>query len=672
MINFAPPRPAVVPLAPVRTVLALAAAGTLTIGLAPVASATAGAPSPIGPAKVLSTRQATDAKTYIYPLAAVPKSATGSAALALFERYNAVGRSLDPTGILIAVDAAGRSSKVGVVTPDMRDFSIVGGNLRASAAADSRKVYAWSIPGRPHQTYTTATLRTGHRYLGATPTGWLSIDAAGQLYDDDGTAAPQPLANPFGTAQDVGAVSGPTGAVVWNAAAIVFVEFASGEVTPLDTSELTDLPGGTNTPTCWSASAKAVACGSNYFTGEDDSGLRNVFLDPLDGSPAYAVNADRPNPATMLGRKAAWLTNRGNLRVMGEGSLVTSSDDIGTWPVAGLGGFLATSPSRHAGIQVDTAARHTRTVLPATKATTEVTGFALTDGAVIWVTNDKGAAAGALHRRTLSRNASHTGVTADAARKIADTNALRGTLTAAGKTIAYPTDLNNSAVGQNGGETLRVVTPHGKVTIRGVDRYLPVSLGAGRVAYYTGERSARLYNLKTGKTTKLAVTGIALSGHWLAYADTAGTIRLKNLRSGAVRTVATGVQIVGDQLFVRGQVVAWNAYPAEFGGHLGFYRDLAGNAGVVQLPTDVNVWQLSDAGIVLEHTAAGPDATSPAFPGARALRFHPAMTFSLQPYDDGAAATLLVADYPVAGPQVAGNIVAWIDQHGRLRARALG
>jgi hypothetical protein len=46
------------------------------------------------------------------------------------------------------------------------------------------------------------------------------------------------------------------------------------------------------------------------------------------------------------------------------------------------------------------------------------------------------------------------------------------------------------------------------------------------------------------------------------------------------------------------------------------------------------------------------------------------MTFLLQPYG-GAPSTLLVADYPVAGPQVSGHVVAWIDQHGRVRARAL-
>lgn len=665
MINCTPGRP--VRFAPARAAVALGAAAALTIGLAPLASASTSVPSPTGPARILTAPRATDAKTDVYPLVAVPKSPLGPA-LAVYERYNAVGRTLDATGELVAVDAAGHRSKVGVVTPDMRQFSIVGGNLRALSASDPTKVYHWAIPAGPHQTYTTSTVRPGHRYLGAASYGWLSIDAAGELYDDNGGVAARSLANPFGTAQDVSAVSGPTGAVVWNKTDIAFVAFGDGHVTPLDTSRLTNLPGGTNSPVCWSASSSAVACGSYYFTGEDDSGVRNIFLDPLDGAPAYAVSTERPEPATMLGSTAAWRTEDGRLHVLGDGSLLTSKAKVGTWPVAGLGGFLTTNGSRHTGLRVSADTKTTKTVLPPTHATSEATEFALADGTVIWLQN--GRRGPAVHQRSVTRNSSQTGVKAGPAHRVARSKALHGQLAAAGATIGYPTELNNSAVGQNGGQTLRVVTRHRTRTIHGVDRYLPVSIGAHHVAYYTGERSARIYNLETGKATKLAVTGIALSGHWLAYADTAGTIRLKDLRNGTIRTVATGVQIVGDQLFVHGQVVAWNAYPPGFGGHLAFYRDMGGSGGVVQLPTDVNVWQLSDAGIVLEHTPARPGATSPAFPGPRAVRFHPAMTFLLQPYG-GAPSTLLVADYPVAGPQVSGHVVAWIDQHGRVRARAL-
>jgi hypothetical protein len=47
------------------------------------------------------------------------------------------------------------------------------------------------------------------------------------------------------------------------------------------------------------------------------------------------------------------------------------------------------------------------------------------------------------------------------------------------------------------------------------------------------------------------------------------------------------------------------------------------------------------------------------------------MTFLLQAYGSSVAHTLLVTSYPIAGPQLADGVVAWIDQHGRLKAAAV-
>jgi hypothetical protein len=99
---------------------------------------------------------------------------------------------------------------------------------------------------------------------------------------------------------------------------------------------------------------------------------------------------------------------------------------------------------------------------------------------------------------------------------------------------------------------------------------------------------------------------------------------------------------------------------------------MAQGTGTNELPTADNVWQLSDAGIVLEHKAGNGADGAPSFPGPRSLRFHPNMSFTLRPYDSGADNPLpIIANYAIAGPQVAAGIVAWIDQHGRLRASAL-
>jgi hypothetical protein len=138
-----------------------------------------------------------------------------------------------------------------------------------------------------------------------------------------------------------------------------------------------------------------------------------------------------------------------------------------------------------------------------------------------------------------------------------------------------------------------------------------------------------------------------------------------------VRTVARDVHLNTGQLYVHGQVVAWNVYTNE-GDKLAYFRDMKTGAPASQLPTNLSVWQASDAGLVLEHMTSTDVQSTPNFPQGRAVRFHANMTFLLQPYDGGSLRTLLVADYPTLGPQVAGNVVTWIDSAGRLRARALG
>lgn len=652
-----------------RIAAAVAAAGLALAAAIPAAASVA----PVGKAKALNQRHSITAKTYVVPVAATSDKTTFGKPWAVYTRYNRVGNTPDSTGQLLAVTTNGRPTRFGAVTADMRSLSLSGDTLTAASAARASRVYWWrpSLPAG-QRGYHVGTVGADKRYLSSAPDGWVEVDAAGMLYDVDaavGESSARALTNPFGSAQHLDGVSGPTGIVVWNEERLAFVSFANGHVTSLDLSRLTNLTGGTNTPVCWSVSASAAACGSYYFTGEDNSGIRNVFLDPLDGAPAYAVTGKLPAPAMMLGAKAAGVTETGHLRVLSADGLVTSTNKVGAWPVGGLGGFLTTNSKRHVGTKVSANTKHTSTVLTATKATSEATEFALAKGSVVWL--ESASSHATVHRRTVTRNSLGTGLKLGASRLIARSKALHGELAAAGHTFAYPTDLNNSTVGQNGGETLRVVSPARSTSIHGVDRYMPVTLGDHRVAYYHDDRNARLYDLRTGKTVKLAVTAIALSGHWLAYADQAGTIRLKDLKGGAVRTVATGMQIVSGQLFVRGQVVAWNAYPPGAGGHNAFYRDMSTSGSAVQLPTTVVVWQLSDAGLVLEHTTSASGSIAPNFPADRAIRFHEAMTFLLQPYDGSSATTLLVADYPHAGPRVAGHVVVWIDQFGNLRARAL-
>jgi hypothetical protein len=646
-------------------VTALASAALVLTCLAGPANASTSHP------KTLSKSAPTAAHTYLDPVAATPDTAAFGEPWAVYERHDAVGQALDPTGQLLAVTAGHKPRVFGEVTSVMSGFSIAGRTLTARSNRNAARVFWWQPAKHTSAgTYHAGTVHAGNRYLGSAPDGWIEIDPTGALHDVPvGAGTPRTLGNPFGSAQGVSGVSGPTGIVVWNASDIAFVSFATGHVTTLDTSKLTDLSGGTNTPVCWSASASTVACGTYYFTGEDNSGIRNVFLDPLDGKPAFAETTKCPAEATVLGKHAAWIACSRHLVVLGKSGVVTSPVKIGAWPVAGLGGYLSTNAKRHVGIKVAANVRTSKTVVPSTHATTHATEFALGAGHIIWLQNASSGAT--VHRRAVGHNAAGTSVNAGTTHRVATSRAVHGQLASAGKTYAYPTKLTSSFVGHHGSETLRVVSPSGSVSIHDVDRYLPVTVSGHRIAYYTDPRNARVYDLHTHKTTKFETTGIALSGHWLAYADTAGTISLTNLTTGAVRTVASGMQLVDDGLFVHGQTVGWNAYPPGFGGHRAYYRNMAAPGPVVPLSTRVNIWQFSDAGMVLERTPSAASSTTPNFPGARALRFRPNMTFLLQAYGSSVAHTLLVTSYPIAGPQLADGVVAWIDQHGRLKAAAV-
>jgi hypothetical protein len=650
---------------------ATAAALILVAAVGP--SAMAASPAPTGKTKTLNNPRPTTAKMLVSPIAGTTDTTAFGSQWAVYDRYNVVGRSADSTGDLLAVTAAGRTHRFGVRTPDMRNFSLIGATLTAGSGSNAARVYWWRPADGPAEGgYHAATMSAGAHYLGSTQSGWAEIRPDGTVYDVDaatGEASARAIGNPFASAADVDGITGPTGVIVWNDTQIAFVPFSGGPTTALDVSKLTSLPGGSNTPVCWSASSAAVACGSYYFTGEDDSRVRNVFLDPLDGGPAYAVDTQCPRAAAVLDTRAAWLTCKGKLRVLGAASPVTSADKIGAEPVAGMGGFLTTGPSRHTGLRYSAGLAHTKTILQSTRATSEATEFAVADGSVLWLEN--GSSGTAVRHRAVSRNHSHTGVKAGTAHRIATSHALHGAIAAAGKAVAYPTRLTSSTVGHHGSETLRVVTPSRSATIHGVDRYLPVSIGDHRVAYHVDEFHARLYNLHSHHTTKYDATGIALSGRWLAYATRAGTIRLKNLDTHSVRTVARDVHLNTGQLYVHGQVVAWNVYTNE-GDKLAYFRDMKTGAPASQLPTNLSVWQASDAGLVLEHMTSTDVQSTPNFPQGRAVRFHANMTFLLQPYDGGSLRTLLVADYPTLGPQVAGNVVTWIDSAGRLRARALG
>jgi hypothetical protein len=90
----------------------------------------------------------------------------------------------------------------------------------------------------------------------------------------------------------------------------------------------------------------------------------------------------------------------------------------------------------------------------------------------------------------------------------------------------------------------------------------------------------------------------------------------------------------------------------------------------VTLTPSEGIWALSDRGVVTVPVRHAGTAQA-SLPGRSRLPLRRTVTFSLRGYTSGEEHVLLVGHYIVAGPQVAGHRVAWIDRLGRLRARAL-
>ncbi len=662
----APRRPAALRATGLAALVALSAAAVWT-------APPAGALAPVGASTVVSKNIATSAYTYVSPIASSGDTTAFGKPFAIYERHNAAGRLLDVSGTLLAVTSGGKPYRIGVVTPDMTSFSLSGYTLTALSASDPTKVYYWDPGfGGRHPTYSTDTVGSGDRYLLSAPDGWVEIGSDGALYDVNAhsPATKRPLANPFGSSQDVRGTAGPNGIVVTNATKIAYVPFNGGPAVLLDTADMRATPGGSNTPMCSSVSSFAAACGSYYNDGEDDSGLQNVFLDPLTGGPAYALSTvcPRVGAATMLGSSAAWISCKGKLELLGEHGAKATDKTFNSEAVAGLGGYLFSAPGGHLGVRLSPRGTTITTVLPKTHATSEAFRFALTGGSLIWSENDSSAAPITIHRRAVHPNSFGTAVAAGTIHSLGTSKVSKGSIAAAGSSYVYATRYVNSTVGQNGGETLRVVAPSRTATITGVDRYMRVSLGDHRVLYFTDGTHARLYNLKTRHTSGFEATGAALRGNELAYCGTDGVVRLKNLDTGAVRQVAVGVSLNQGEIYVRGQLVGWNTWN---GSYASYYRDMATQLVPVQLPANESIWSLSDAGMILETLTDGKVGSSPFFPTEGQLRNN-TVDFLLRSYDDATTTELLHADHLDAGPQAAAGVVAWIGQHGKLAAQVLG
>jgi hypothetical protein len=219
---------------------------------------------------------------------------------------------------------------------------------------------------------------------------------------------------------------------------------------------------------------------------------------------------------------------------------------------------------------------------------------------------------------------------------------------------------------------LRVVTPERVMTVAKVLSYANLSLSGNRLLFQRATAhgsTTNLYNIATGTTrllrrsVPLSTTSAAVSGHFIAFVTTHGGVFRENLRTGSrVRLAAAHRSYRGDSaVYLSGNWVGWHLQPHN--GKAGDYLRNAKQMGkAMRLPRAL--WSLTSRGALLDRKAT---SMQPAGDGGSV---DGSTSFSLRSYD-GHTRTLLSKRRFVAGPQLVGRTLAWIDASGVLRAKAI-
>lgn len=588
----------------------------------------------------------------------------------------------DPVADLVAVaaDSTHTTHTFGVATADMQAFSSAGRVVTAGSVQHPRRVYWWTHPFKAKPGHAHNTLAPdGYRYLTSAPTGWVEVDAAGQLFVVD---AESRQATPLGPAfpdASLSAVSGPTGVVVTYGDQIAFVSFSTGRVTALDSSLSPDKAD------CSSVSRRAAACENLVDDADGDLEPSKIFLAPLDGTAAFDVvqipdlNDDNPFvvPATFK-NAIAWLStsDADQLNVKTPHGKHTTSYRVGSNPVAGPSGVLVSTFHDTKVLVVDRQLQSRRLVANR-PSRAEALSFSLSKKRIAWAEDDGVPSASALrlHRRSITRDGGvpRLGKTST----VAD-NAQRSPIAVSAKYAVYAKGAPKS---HGFSHQLRVVSSDSTQTIRHVLTKAPLTLSGHRLLYAKAEHEVAVANLKSGKSTSYTCLAAALDGDHLVLARQVpgadpGTanIWLIDLGSGKKRHVADAV--TNPSVFVHGSFVGWLdwGFPPG-GGHFqprSEYRDMSTNGAVVELPADELLWSLTDAGVLslkplddaLRYGMQQFDSRSTYVPMPRAR-------FLLRSYGSTDARTVLTGYGLKIGPQISGGVIAWVDARGHLKARRL-
>lgn len=593
----------------------------------------------------------------------------------------------DPTGQLVAVaaNADHTTHAFGIRTDDMGPFSS-SGKVVTAGTEDPRRFYYWVHPFKTVSSFPqdSTLVPEGYRYLTSAPDGWVEVDSANQMYDVNAwSKEASPLGPPL-AGSPTSAVSGPTGVVVTYDSTIAFISFSTGQLTVLDSSELDQTDPQTNPPVCWSVSRRAAACGNTARDADGDPVTTDLFLEPLDGSPAFDVvhlhpnlNDDNPRVVGATFKDAlAWLSTSeyDNLNIKTPDTLRTTPSGVGDNPVAGPGGFL-TSNRRNTAVLVYDRRLQTRTLVAERPSRAEALSFSISDKSIAW-TEDDGAPRGTalrVHRRSITTDGAGTRLGNTST--IAD-DAQRSSIAVSAAYTVYAVGAPQS---HGWSHRLHVVSAGQSRTIEHVATKDDITLSGHRLLYAKSENEVAVVDLKNGATTTYTCMAADIDANQLVLAVRASdsdpwvaNIREIDLDTGSERVVADGVNTYPiPTVFVHGSIVGWRDLAPD-DPHFrprSHYRDMTTEDPAVTLPADQMIWNLTDAGVLIEVMPGNPESSD--FVYDSRMAYTPEIHFLLRPYESSEADPVLTGYYLKVGPEIAGGVMAWVDARGHLEARLI-
>jgi hypothetical protein len=574
-------------------------------------------------------------------------------------------------------NASGLTTELGD-EPDDDPWSLSGpilaGGSLAGAVSPTQADY-WNLATGAHG---TITVPAKSDFAAAAPDGIVYETAAGNaanavaghlyLRHPDGSTAD--LGRPFSTYSSI--VSGDDGLVVTDGDQAKYMSFAS----PRTFAALAPVVS------TWNLVCQAVAAG--YAGCHEEDGDGNYKADqivPLDGEPATRTTVS-PGDAAVSGSTLVWNgTTTGSTRPhllslpTGSGEAPTSSSQglgyTGGLPVVSAYGEVVADAADDSTLYAAHDSSDVTTVVAATKSPVTAAAFALTAHHVIYNDDQQQPDGSSVSQYAARYTQGKTGETIDGT-SLLKAGVYSDTVAAAGSDRVYAE--------KTGAQTVKlvVVSPTRTHTINRATKDEPVSISGQRVLYFvagTGEHgeTAYVYNLNTNRSTQersfSSCCGnnqyVALTGKTFAYAKSDDSVWKKNLSTDKrVKVKAPPRHAIDVEVYAANHRVGWTFAtgtanePTLFSG----YRNVKKMGRPVSTGHD-RLWQLADTGVVL----APPDATSVGGHG----EVDTAVGFRFRPFG-GHTSRLLAGQKFIAGPQVRGSTVAWIDERGVLKLAPVG